>query len=386
MKPRQKPSPYAAAGTYSGFTLQDVRLTFHLLTSPAGCLVSIEHKDDVAVHHQDGTVVHEQVKSAPRSDPLRDTAPEFWKTLANWGKAVETVIKSTTDRFQLYVTPPRTGEIAMLVHSATTDADADAVINAAASLLKSAGKTLKPQLERFLDLPTEVKRYVIRHTEIINNDNDEYAPIYSHMGLGVSLKYPVVAQALRYVIGAAQTEARALMRAGQPAMLSADKFKNELQGFIQRTNMQHLLPSADPPDAQSVEHNLSSRPTFVRQLELINLSRDEQIAAVADFLRASTTKSIWAEDGLVLASSLERWDSALTSAHASYCLRVKVEHAGKPPEDRGLAVLSHCYLHKEKLDANDVGSEFIRGSFHGLSDRKVLGWHDDYKLHLDNDE
>jgi len=68
-------SPYAAAGTYRGFTLQDVRLAFHLITVPPGCSVSIEHKDDVAIHFADGTVVHEQVKSAPKSEPLRDMAP-----------------------------------------------------------------------------------------------------------------------------------------------------------------------------------------------------------------------------------------------------------------------------------------------------------------------
>lgn len=379
-------SPYAAVGAYRGFTLQDVRLAFHLITGPPGCSVSIEHKDDVAIHFADGTVVHEQVKSAPKSEPLRDTAPEFWKTLANWGETVKPVDASTTSCFQLYVTPPRSGSIATLVHAAETDEDADAVIQAADDLLKVAGKTVKVQIKRFQDLPVAVRRYVIRKTTILNTDENEYAPLHKKMGLGVSLPYAVVAQALRYIVGAAQTDARELMVSGKPAILSGDKFKKELQAFIKRTNMQRLLPSAAQSDPVKIETEFVERPVFVRQLELVKATRDQQIEAVADFLRASASKATWAADGLVLASSLDRWDDTLTSAHGSYQMRIAVEQGSKPPEDRGRALLSYCYTHKERLDADDVGQEFVRGSFHGLAERKRVGWHDDYKSHLAGDE
>lgn len=375
-------SPYAAVGAYRGFTLQDVRLAFHLITGAPGCSVSIEHKDDVAVHFADGTAVYEQVKSAPRSEPLRDTAPEFWKALANWGETVKPLDASATSRFQLYVTPPRSGEIAVLVHSAGTEEDADSVIRAADELLKVAGKPLKAQIQRFQNLPVEVRRYVILHTTILNNDEDEYAPLHVAMGLGVSLPYAVVAQALRYIVGMAQTDARELMIAGKPAILSGDKFKKELQAFIKRTNMQRLLPSAAQPDPAEIEAEFVERPVFVRQLELIKATREQQVTAVADFLQASASRATWAADGLVLASSLDRWNDTLTAAHGSYQMRIAVEQGGKPPEDRGRALLSYCYTHKEKLGADDVGQEFIRGSFHDLAERKYVGWHDDYKNHL----
>lgn len=378
-------SPYAAVGAYRGFTLQDVRLAFHLITGPPGCSVSIEHKDDVAIHLADGTIVHEQVKSAPKSEPLRDTAPEFWKALANWGKIVASVDASTLSRFQLYVTPPRSGEIAALVHAAKTDEDADSVIQAADGLLEVAGKTLKAQIQRFQDLPEEVRRYVIRNTTILNGDEDEYAPLRERMGLGVSLPIGVVKQAVRYIVGMAQTDARELMAAGKPAILSGDKFKQELQAFIKRTNMQRLLPSAAQPEPVKIKNELVERPVFVRQLELIKATRDQQITAVADFLRASASRASWAADGLVSASSLRRWDDTLTAAHGSYQMRTAVEHGNKAPEDRGRVLLSYCYTHKEKLDADDVGQEFVRGSFHELAERKQVGWHDDYKLHLAGD-
>lgn len=379
-------SPYAAAGVYRGFTLQDVRLAFHLIAVPPECCVSIEHEDDVAIHFSDGTVVQEQVKSAPKSEPLRDTAVDLWKTLANWGATVKPVTPSTTTRFQLYVMPPRTGNIARLIHAAKSDADADAVIEAADDLLKTAGKTVAAQIKRFQALPLDTRRYVICNTTILNTDENEYTPLHKRMGQGASLPPAVVAQAVRYIIGAAQTEARELMGAGKPAVLSGDKFKRELQAFVRRTNMQGLLPSAARPSQVKVEAGFVARPMFIRQLELVKAPRDQQVSAVADYLQASASKATWAADGLVLASSLDRWDETLTSAYGSYHMRVSVEHGGRSHEDRGRVLLSHCYTHKEKLDADDVGQEFVRGSFHGLAERKLVGWHDDYKIHLSGDE
>ncbi len=379
-------SPYAAAGVYRGFTLQDVRLAFHLITVPSACSVSIEHADDIAMHYADGGIVYEQVKSAPKSEPLRDTAPEFWKTLANWGKVVTSASAATTRRFQLYVVPPREGNIAKLVHAANSDADADAVIMAADALLKSAGKTVVTQIKRFRALPLDTQRYVIRNTTILNTDEDEYIPIRKHMGEGVVLVPGVVAQASRYIIGAAQTRARKLMAAGLPAMLSGDEFKAELQAFVRRTNMQRLLPSASETEEAKAAMELVARPVFIRQLELVDATREQQIAAAADYLQACASKASWATDGLVLESSLERWDKALTSAHSSYQMRVAVEHRSTPTADRGRVLLSHCCTHSEKLDADDVGQEFVRGSFHSLAERKRVGWHDDYKLHLEGDE
>lgn len=379
-------SPYAAAGAYLGFTLQDVRLAFHLITVPPGCSVSIEHRDDVAVHLADGTIIHEQVKSAPKSEPLRDTSPEFWKTLANWGQIVKPVNASTASRFQLYVMPPRSGHIATAVHAAKTDMDADAVIKATDGLLKVAGKTVKVQIKRFQDLPLETRRYVIRNTAILNTDEDEYSPLYKAMASGVAIRPAVVTQAIRYIVGLAQTEARELIGSGKPAILSGDKFKNELQEFVRRTNMQRLLPNAAKPNRANIEAEFVERPIFVRQLELIQATRDQQITAVADFLQASASKATWSADGLVLASNLDRWEDTLTSAHGGYQMRIAVELRDKSPEERGRVLLSYCYMHKEKLEADDVGQEFVRGSFHGLADQRRVIWHDDYTPQLVSEE
>ncbi len=55
---------HAAPGPYLGFSLQPVRLCYHLLTAPDEAHVSIEYADDVAVGLPDGRNLLEQTKSA----------------------------------------------------------------------------------------------------------------------------------------------------------------------------------------------------------------------------------------------------------------------------------------------------------------------------------
>ncbi len=110
---------HAAPGPYLGFALQPVRFCFHLLDSPKGAKVSLEHLDDVAVHYADGSLMLEQMKSALRSNPLSDWSEDFWKAVANWIDALSTGKIPSGTKFRLYVTPPHQGEIAQAMSDAS---------------------------------------------------------------------------------------------------------------------------------------------------------------------------------------------------------------------------------------------------------------------------
>ena len=83
MNAETKPAKHSAPGQYLGFALQPVRVFYHLLTSPKGAKVSLEFKDDVAVHHADGKLLLEQTKSALRQNPVSDWAGDLWKAFEN---------------------------------------------------------------------------------------------------------------------------------------------------------------------------------------------------------------------------------------------------------------------------------------------------------------
>src|SRR5690606_2147356 len=101
---------HTAAGQYLGYALQPVRLCYHLLTSPEGAQVSLEHLDDVAIENADGSCLLEQTKSATTQNPLSDWASDLWKTIDFWREAIETqALNVEATRFCYYVTPTKVG-------------------------------------------------------------------------------------------------------------------------------------------------------------------------------------------------------------------------------------------------------------------------------------
>jgi hypothetical protein len=67
---------------------------------------------------------------------------------------------------------------------------------------------------------------------------------------------------------------------------------------------------------------MSTRPIFIRQLELVEASNDDQLRAVGDFLRASADKVEWADRGLIFPGSLDEWDDSLVHRHSLYQIAV----------------------------------------------------------------
>jgi hypothetical protein len=93
-------------------------------------------------------------------------------------------------------------------------------------------------------------------------------------------------------IGMAKERADALIRTEKPGMLDADEFRATFIRFIQKTNIPGLLSSFAPVPADGeVAAVLSTRPVFIRQLEIIEVSEDDRVRAVSDFLRTSAT--VW---------------------------------------------------------------------------------------------
>lgn len=108
---------HTAAGPYLGFSLQQVRLCYHLLSSPRDASVSLEYMDDVAIHYADGTLLLEQCKSALAHNPISDWSSDLWKTVANWLDMVETQgVDESKTSFQLYVAPSKLGKLLSLIH------------------------------------------------------------------------------------------------------------------------------------------------------------------------------------------------------------------------------------------------------------------------------
>lgn len=273
---------HAAPGPYLGFALQPVRLCFHLLTCPAGAKVSLEHLDDVAIHYPAGAVTLEQTKSALKQNPISDWSDELWKAFANWLDGIATgKITGDTTGFRLYVTPLRQGDWAQALSDASTEVDAKAVV---AAITARHDKLRKPKgcetnLQCFLNAPVPDRNAVIRNFKLIAEDADPVDAIRNLVKAAVAPE--LVDDICHSAIGAAKEQADRLIRNGQPALIDGDTFKRNFRAFVRKINIPGLLSSfTQAPAAAEVAAMLSARPTFIRQLEIIDVTEQERVRAI----------------------------------------------------------------------------------------------------------
>lgn len=379
---------HAAAGPYLGFALQPVRLCYYLLSSPRDASVSLEYLDDVAVHHADGTLLLEQCKSALAHNPISDWSDDLWKTVANWLDLVGTQkVDGAKTSFQLYVTPPKPGKLSVAMHVAADAKALEAFVKQVRDKLKKRTDAPKciAHVQKFLDATDALRLAVIGKTTVFANDADPLEPIRE-------LLRPTVPEASLDVIcasaiGQAKEAADKCIRKKVPALVSVSEFRRNFHAFVQQNNMTGYLPTfTTAPSKDAAKALLTSRPVFVRQLQLIEATEEQQLRAASDLLRTSGEKVKWADQGLVFDGTFEDWEDTLLRKHDATRSEVQDTYSEKTQDVQGRIVYSRCAAMEVPLDSRAVPGFFTHGGFHDLADRRKLGWHPEHQALLNEED
>jgi hypothetical protein len=378
---------HSAAGPYLGFALQPVRLCYYLLCSPDDASVSLELLDDVAVHYSDGTVLLEQCKSALSHNALSDWSDDFWKAIANWLHAVQSKqVDAVKARFQLYVTPPKSGKISSAVHAATKSEDAQAITKLVKEKLAKRTQAPKclPHIQQFLNAPDDLRMIVVCGISVLSTDEDPLEPLRALLTPTVpKASMDIICEA---AIGMAKEWADRCIRKHSPAIISVSEFRKNFHAFVQRNNLAGFLPTFSvAPTEEVAKEMLIGRPTFIRQLQLIEATEEQQVRAVSDFLRTSADKATWAEQGLVFDGSFTDWEDSLLRRHGAVESEINDLYADKTETVRGRTIYNRCSSLEVALDSRAVPGHFTHGGFNDLADQKRLGWHPLYKTLLDRE-
>ncbi|MEL6061373.1 MULTISPECIES: ABC-three component system protein [unclassified Methylobacterium] len=382
-----KPAAHAAPGQYLGFALQPVRLCHHLLTAPPGALVSLEHLDDVAVHYPNGSVLLEQCKSALKQNPVSDRAADLWKTFSHWfegcGRGGIDVLKA---RFSLYVVPTRAGKLVQALHEARTEEEAASIDAKVGRLLENSATSAAcaSHLRSYLAADKNLRACVIARFRLENRDQSPVSPLLKLIEVTVppELALPIA----RSAIGIAKELADELIRQGKPAIIEGDVYKRQFRSFVRRHNLPDLLVSLAPkPVPDDIEAVLAVRPTFVRQLEIIDVGLDETSRAVSDYLRTSADKTMWAEQGLLYPGSLDLWDEDLIRRHSAIRGEIEDTHTDRTGVVRGRLAYRQSSRIEAALEGRAVPGHFVHGCLNALADDFRIGWHPDYAALLHSD-
>ncbi|RAS15714.1 hypothetical protein DFO50_10664 [Microvirgula sp. AG722] len=379
---------HSAPGPYLGFSLQPVRLCYHLLSSPSDSSVSLEFLDDVAIHYANGSVLLEQCKSALSHNALSDWSEDLWKTIANWLAAVESKkIDGGKATFRLYVTPPKSGKVSSTIHDAASEAAVELLIQQLKDRLskKSTPPKCMPHIQRFLDAPVALRNEVICKASIISNDADPLQPLRALLEPTVpDGSIDIICEA---AIGMAQARADRLIREGKPALICVAEFRKSFHAFVQQNNMPGYLASlTSAPTANDAKAVVTSRPIFVRQLQLIEASEGQQLRAASDLMRTSGDKVKWAEAGLIFDDTFKDWEGALLRRYDAFVGEAQDFHSDKPKVVQGRFVYRQCSVLSVPIDSRAVPDYFTHGAFNDLADRRALGWHPEHEALLNKED
>ena len=376
----------SAPGQYLGYGLQPVRLCFHLLNGDQEGVASIEHLDDVALKNSDNSVVLEQTKSALKQNPISDWSEDLWKTFANWIDTIRSgLVDPTSARFQLYVTPVKSGYWVNRLNDTNFPADVAGLISDLEKTVKKRKQT--PQCYQYIRQLLEADRCTI--TALIVNfrlkcDEDPIEPI--RRILRFSVQEELLDSCCAYAIGLAKQRAESLIRVGQPAILDTNQFQKDVRAFSAKHNLVKMLPSfASTPTPELVEETLDDRPMFVRQLHVVDMPDSIILRAISNFLQSMSDKTDWAERGLIVNDSLLEFDRHLLQRYEMTKLEIDELHGDLEFAKQGKLLYGRCVSTTASLEGRDVPNHFVPGSYNGLADRLVLGWHPNFTSILDDE-
>ncbi|RQV28194.1 hypothetical protein DF030_06305 [Burkholderia cenocepacia] len=241
-----------------------------------------------------------------------------------------------------------------------------------------------PYVQKFMDAGTVFRNQVISRTSIFSNDVDPIQPLRTLLEPTVpDGSIEVICEA---AIGMAQARADRLIRDGMPALIAVREFRKNFHAFVQQNNMPGYLASLSAvPSAAETNAVLTSRPMFVRQLQLIEATEAQQLRAASDLMRTSGDKVKWAEAGFIYDDTFKDWEDSLLRRHEALASEISDLYSEKPEVVRGRLVYGRCSVLQVPIGSRTIPDYFTHGAFNDLANKRELGWHPEHKVLLDEE-
>ena len=384
-------------GQAEGYFLQETRFLVHLLNAQKGDVVSLELLGDVATESADGIQLVEEDKSTIGDNPVTDRSVNLWKTFYNWTKAIQSDnLSSENTQFTIYVPANFDGSFINSLDKAND-------INSAKEALDSIRNDMWGDAPNY-PLKSGVVESICKYTDLVlNPDNestvtsiitaftyekgdnagyDEIDSLLSNMFLDDADKKLIRTHALGWI----KELIDKLISSNQPAKITKDDFTKEIKAYRRKLDRQDILKSlAEEPSKDRVESDIKSQPIYIKQLEIIDLEDDEKFKAATQKLKADEDRFRWIENGMIHKSSAKQLENNLINTHSNLKLQSEV-HNDKSPEIQGKFLLGGCLGHTAEIEKQVLPPDYIPGTYHFLADKKILGWHPEWKAKLGEEE
>jgi len=372
-----------APGQLLGYVLQLPRALCHLLRGGPGDIVCVELLGDVATRDVSGETIVEEDKSSTSGNPLTDKSSNLWKTFSNWVDAVnEKTLNVSKTKFVLYCNHPVRGGIVTKFSDATTQQEVQSAIDYAKATLSDIKKG--HEIWEYYNSVINQNEALLR--EIVLNFELQLGSAVSCDEVRGEIRRKQVSDTqiefiLKSLNGWLLEVITTKIAARELPAIKWEDYDHCFLTLFERLRTRELIDFTlqDPPKQDAVQAQVRKRPKYVEQLDKVNISDDDIVEAVIDYLKADVNRAKWIDDETIDESVAADFEARLIAFWKNQMQELKITQKNSTEEERGQLLLARCKSRSETIRDMTPPASTIPGTYHALADKPVLGWHPDWE-------
>lgn len=379
-----------------GYGLQVRQMLYELLNCGINSVVSIEKFDDVGVENGDEKTAIQTKSALSDRNPVSDRAVDLWKTLYNWLLALkENELPLDFTLFTLVINVNKSGDIVAWLNQAHDEKEAETVYGKIKGVFTGKdGKYIKQSdsINNYIVsfLAEENKKYVlyiIEKFKLVVIGEKHIDRVYDEFRARTYLPPDIRPLVFDKMLGWIDKITAEQVENGQVMQIAKSKFNNELTLTQKLVNQNKCLVELAPnPTNTEIELQQNEYKTYLRQLQIIDLEYDDQLAAINDYLKAAANRTVWAANGDINEEVLKLYYEDLQGRWKTKRNLIEMDKDEWDESKRGRYLYFMC---QDEDICNSIimtPRSFQNGCYHELADQQQIGWHPNYKQKLKEDE
>ena len=385
--------PTEVPGQLFGYSLQYPRAYLRLLEIPDDACISIEDIGDVGVLYSDGSKLSEEDKSTIRnSNPLSDKSTNLWKTIYNWlNKIKNGILNVETDKFILYTNHlVSTDSIVQKLNSSIDNENEINEIIKEIKIIKDSSQ-VNSDIYKYINFILEesnifIFKKFIRNFELVADKNADN--VYKEIEKKLIHDLGVTANQTEIILqeGTGWLQKQFMEKAANHKDLCIKRidYMKFIKPFYNKVLVTELIDYACSKSLTNEQQLsiLEKHPTYVKQLELIDLETDDILEAINDYYKSEINRDKWNEEGILSLSDIQTFKSDLISSYINLKRKIDILNGQENEINRGKILYSECQEKDIKLAQKQTPPRTVQGTYQLLADEKELGWHPDWKNRL----
>ena len=381
---------HTAPATAAGFLFQFQRAVQVLAEAPNGATLGIETLDDLTTEYRTGERILEQDKFTTHRNGtvFSDGSRNLLGTLTTWLAALlSNEVSPETTRFLLVTNDICRDGLARQISNAKTKDDALKCLKA----IQAKETNPKRSLITLLDNSRGLEMFLLlcQKVELVDGAATFSSSVNKVLPLSTAFEAKR-GHVFETLCGWIHEQALRSWHAGNPCRITKQAFINQLEAILddlKRASRRERPENQLPVSADDIERKKDA--TFVRQIALVTDDESYKTDAICDFLRCISEKTRLNDEGEISESDWLDFEGRLKRRGSDIWRRNNRLSFGESEADTGFRTMTDVLdsTHHPDLAGQPTTQTYLaNGTYHSLSDEKIIGWHPRYLELLGNGE